>query len=126
MQLNCLTNIMYVHLLIVTVGPVQVMAEQMGDWAYLRGVIRRVQQSEWLHNHSQWHGALLQQVITVRHHAERTSHEAWVGIASVPHNEAGLSGGGVGVLVARRAVLLRSFALGGRARHLSGVNLGGR
>lgn len=102
------------------------MSEQMGGWADLRGVICRVQQSEGLHNHSQWHGTLLQQVIVVRHHAERTSHEARVGIASVPHNEAGLSGGGVGVLVARGAVLLRSLALGGRARHLSGINFGGR
>ena len=101
-------------------------SEQMGDWADLRGVICRVQQSKGLHNHSQWHGTLLHQVITVGHHAERTSHEAWVGIASVPHNEAGLSGGGVGVLITRRAVLLRSFALGRRARHLSGVNFGGR
>lgn len=102
------------------------MPQQMGDWADLRGVVCRVQQSEWLHNHSQWHGALLQQVIAVRHHAERTSHEARVGIASIPHNETGLGGGGVGVLVARGAVLLRSFALGGRARHLSGVNFGSR
>ena len=78
----------------------------------LCGIICRIQQGEGLDHNRQWHGALLQQVTAVWHHAERAAHKPRVSVACVPNHKASLCGGWVGVLVSRSSILLWCISLG--------------
>ena len=91
--------------------------------AHLCLVISGVQQGKGLHQHSQRHGALLQQVCIVGQHAEGAAHEAWVGVAHVPHHKAGLRGRRIWVLVPQGAVLFWSIAFACGSWHLRRIYL---
>ncbi len=82
------------------------------DATDLCGIICWVQQGKGLNHDRQWHGALLQQITAVWHHAERAAHKARVSVACVPDHKASLRGGWVGILVSRSAILLWCISLG--------------
>ena len=53
--------------------------------ACLDEVVSRLRCGQWLHEQSQWHGALPQQVMHVWHRAHRAAHVPWRAVACVPH-----------------------------------------